>query len=244
LGAQISIPLLEAYKGTTKTMHLERNAQCEKCSGSGAQPGAGMENCGTCGGAGQVRRVQRLGGFGNIASVTICPHCRGRGSRPKKECAHCRGRGFERKTEKIDVSIPAGISDGSRLRLDGMGEYGSAGMGDLYVLVSVEQDKNFERRGDDLLIDAKISYSQAALGAKITVKNLPGSELELHVPAGTQSHTSLRLKGEGMPNVHGRSRGDLYVRVIIGVPKKLTAREKELLRELEGEKPGKGWFAL
>ncbi|MFH0927268.1 MAG: molecular chaperone DnaJ [Candidatus Micrarchaeota archaeon] len=244
LGAHIEISLRDAYKGATKTIEMERNAPCHNCSGSGAQPGSGFENCQTCGGVGQVRRVQSLGAFGNIASVVTCPDCRGKGEKPKKECSHCSGRGFERKNEKIDVEIPAGISDGSRLRLEGMGEYGSAGSGDLYVLVSIPQDENFERRGDDLFTDVQISFPTAVLGGKISAKTISGSPAEITVPAGTKSHTRLRLKGEGMPNVHGRKRGDLYVRIIIDVPKKVSAKQKKLLLEFEGQKPSKGWFAL
>lgn len=242
LGAQVQISLFDAYNGITKTIHIERNAPCDKCSGSGAQPGTGMQTCSTCSGAGQVRRVQRLGAFGNIASVAPCPDCRARGEKPKKVCEKCRGRGFERKEEKIDVKIPAGVSDGSRLRLDGMGEYGSAGSGDLYVLISIPQDDNFERRGDDLFTDAIINFSTAALGGEIPIKSLNGDEVSIKVPAGTHSHTRLRLKGQGMPHVRSSGHGDLYVRVIIDVPKKLSSRQKELLREFDGDKSKKGWF--
>jgi molecular chaperone DnaJ len=160
---------------------------------------------------------------------------------PKKECKKCEGSGIFQTREQIEVKIPAGIHGGSRLRLEGLGEFGPAGYGDLYVFVNVQSDKNFSRDGDDLYIEVPISFSTAALGGKINVKTMQG-EAEVHVPAGTKSHTNLRLKNEGMPRLHGSSKGDLLVRVIIDVPKNLTQKQKELLVEFDGEKPKKGWF--
>ncbi len=244
MGAKISITLLEAYTGTTKTIQIERNAPCSHCSGTGAHNGE-LQSCAQCGGAGQVRSIQRLGAFGNISSIIPCPSCKGRGKKPKKECSHCNGLGFDRKTEKIDVQIPAGISDGSRLRLENMGEYGPDSNGDLYILVSILSDSNFERKADDLFTDVPISFATAVFGGEVALKSISGSQLVVKVPSGTASHTRLRLKGEGMPHLRSSRRGDLFVRVIIDVPKKLTNRQKELLQEFDGEKTKKGgWFVF
>jgi len=245
LAVEIEISLHDAYTGTEKTIKLQRNAECEKCSGTGLAPGSRMQRCRTCGGQGQVQHVQSLGGFGRFATVTTCPKCKGAGESPEKECPSCNGARAQRREEKIDVQVPAGVSTGSRLRLSGLGEWGPQGYGDLFVILNVSQDERFKREEDDLYTDVKISFATAALGGKISVQSMSNVN-EVDVPAGTQSHTLLRLKGEGMPHVHGSGKGDLFVRVIIDVPKKLSAKQKELLHEFEGksEKTGKGWFAL
>lgn len=240
LQVQISISLKEAYLGAIKTLSLERNTACDKCNGTGAEGGE-LKTCPECDGRGQVQRVQSLGGFGRFATVAPCRHCSGKGKIAKKECKKCQGSGIFQTTEQIEVKIPAGIHSGSRLRLDEMGEFGPSGYGDLYVFVHVLPDKDFVREGDDLYIEASISFAMAALGGKITVKTMQG-EAEVNIPAGTKSHTNLRLKNEGMPHLRGSSKGDLLVRVIIDVPKNLTQRQKELLKEFDGEKPKKGWF--
>ena len=244
--AEVSVDLKEAAKGTTRSIEFSRRAPCDNCKGTGAQPGSGMRNCGKCGGRGQVQQIRSLGGFGRIATVAPCPSCKGRGQIPGKECNTCGGRGAMAKDEKVEVSIPAGIEDGMRLRMGNLGEMGPEGPGDLLVRVRVKADSRFERHDDDLYLEAPISYSMAVLGGKLKVPTLDG-EAEMNVPAGTPSHTLLRLRGEGMPRMRSRSKGDLLVRVIIQVPKNVNDKEKELLRQLDdpnAEKKDrkKGWF--
>ncbi|MFH1306618.1 MAG: molecular chaperone DnaJ [Candidatus Micrarchaeota archaeon] len=240
LGAEISISLLDASEGASKTIPVSRNVECNKCNGTGGADSK-MKTCAQCGGRGQVQHVRSLGGFGRFSTVTACHACKGSGQMPEKECKKCNGSGIIRKSEKIEVQIPAGIQNSSRLRLEGLGEYGSGGYGDLYVYVHVQEDERFERQGDDLYADVDIKFSTAAIGGKIKAPTLSGNA-EVKVPAGTPSHTLLRLKEEGMPHLRGGGKGDLYVRVIIDVPKKLTGKQKELLNEFDGEKPEKGWF--
>jgi molecular chaperone DnaJ len=245
LQAEVSISLQEAAKGTTKLIKYRRQAPCNACKGTGAKPGFGLKECPKCQGRGQVQQVRSLGGFGRIATITTCPACKGRGRIAAKECDECQGRGYKMQEESVEVRIPAGVEDGMRLRLSGMGEMGPDGPGDLFVHISIIPDKRFERDGDNLRLKAPISYATAVLGGKIRVPTLDG-EAEVSVPAGTPSHAILRLRGEGMPRLHGKGRGDLLVQVIIQVPKNPSPRMRELLKELEEEEEGrgkkKGWF--
>ncbi|MEM4360774.1 MAG: molecular chaperone DnaJ [Candidatus Anstonellaceae archaeon] len=235
LSTSISISLQEAFFGTKKTIYIQRKIQCNVCGGSGVAPGSTLITCPQCGGSGQLQTVKTFGPFGRFTSITTCPKCRGKGQIPKKNCTNCNGEGIITKREEIVLEVPSGIYDGARLRLDRMGNWGPGGYGDLYVLVEVRPDPNFKREGDDLFTEQLIPFSVAALGGKIKVKNIDGSELDVNVPAGTLSHTLLRLRGEGFPNVQTKRRGDLYIKVIIDVPKKLTSRQKELLKEFENE---------
>ncbi|VVB56485.1 Chaperone protein DnaJ [uncultured archaeon] len=245
LSAQVSVTLKEAASGATRTIEYRRQAPCDSCKGSGAKPGAGFKTCSQCHGRGQVQQIRNLGGFGRIATVAPCPACHGRGQIPGKECDACSGKGYKPKDEHVDVQVPAGIEDGMRLRLNDLGETGPDGPGDLLVRVHVEPDERFERDGEDLHVQVPISYTLAVLGGKVKVPTLDG-EAEMTVPAGTPSHSLLRLRGEGLPRLHGTGKGDLLAQVIIEVPKHPDARTKELLRELEGEgepkDKKKGWF--
>lgn len=248
LFAEMSVALAEAASGVQRTLELTHSVKCKKCDGSGAASGSGVKNCARCNGRGQVQQVKTFGGFGRLVSVTSCPSCRGRGQAPGRECGACRGSGSTRTTERVDVKVPAGIEDGMRLRLEGLGEFASGEAGDLYVRVRVKTDARFVREGDTLYAEAPITFSQAALGAKISVQTL-NRNAEVTVPPGTPSHTLLRLRGEGMPSLRsgGRSggRGDLLVRVIVQVPVHLSERQKALLLEfdsLAGDKKEKGWF--
>ncbi|MFA5106433.1 MAG: molecular chaperone DnaJ [Candidatus Micrarchaeia archaeon] len=241
LSYQLGITLDEAFGGVKKEIEFEHYAQCGKCHGTGAEPGSRKSQCPTCGGSGQVRQAKNLGGFGRFVTVAACPKCRGAGSSYEKECGACEGSGRERKRERVDVEIPAGVETGSTLRLSGMGNAGSAGSGNLYIEVHVAPDPRFERDGPDLHTSAQINFPQAALGAKIDLPGIDGT-VTLEVPAGTQSHEVLRLKGQGMPNLNRKGRGDLYVKIIVSTPKKLTEKQRELLRQLEGMEKKKGLF--
>lgn len=245
LSAEVVISLQEAAAGAKRTLEVPHTVKCEKCRGSGAAPGTDLLTCPKCYGQGQVQHIRSLGAFGRFATVTTCPGCKGRGQVPDKECPTCKGSCIVRKTDRVEADIPPGIEDGMRIRLQDMGEAGPAGAGDLYVRVRIKSDARFSRDGDDLYIEQPISFSQAALGDKVQVPTLNGNAT-VTVPAGTPSHTLLRLRGEGMPQLRTRGRGgakgDLLVRVIVSVPKNLSDKQKELLREFDRTAGKKGWF--
>ncbi len=230
----VRIPLKEAWAGTERTIALERHEHCGECAGSGAAKGTSPETCATCHGRGRVQRSQ-----GFFMMQTACPTCRGAGRTIKTPCRECRGSGHVPQTRDIKVRIPRGVRAGSQLRIAGEGEPGERGAprGDLFVVVDVEEHPLFVRDEDDLLCEIPIGYSQAALGAEIDVPTLAG-RAALKIPAGTPSGKVFRLRGQGMPSVHGHGSGDLLARVTVEVPRKLTARQRELLEELaqiEGE---------
>lgn len=253
IGEVAQIEFKEAAKGAKKDVFITHHIPCKKCQGSGAEPGSQIRSCSKCGGKGAVRTSQRMG-FMSFQSVITCPSCHGAGKAAEKSCSSCRGSGMEEKSETIEVAIPAGIEDGMRVRLEGQGEWGQGGAGDLYLQVRVKPDSRFEREGADVLYNLPISFSQAALGAEVSVPTIWG-EVKMTIPQGTPSHKKFRLRGEGFPDLHGRGRGDEIVTVIVQIPSSLTSRQKELLREFEGgerapdskEKQSKkknktGWF--
>ena len=244
LGYKVIISLEEAFKGTKKTILVQRKIACKACNGSGVAPGSSLETCPVCKGSGQLTSSRSFGPFGRFTTITTCYKCLGKGKIPKKVCTSCNGKGIISKEEEILVDIPAGIYDGARLRLEKLGNYGPDGYGDLYILVEVSPHLRFKREGDNLFTDAIISFPVAVLGGKINIKNIDGSELEVNIPAGTQSHTLLRLAGEGFVNLKTRKRGDLFLRVIIDVPKKISKRQKELLEEFAKEDSQKKFWVF
>ena len=223
----LRVSLKEAFTGTERTLELRRHEPCEACGGSGARKGTSPERCGSCAGRGREQRSQ-----GFFMMQTVCPACRGAGQVIKDPCKTCRGAGVRPQKVELRVHIPAGVASGSQLRLAGEGEPGAGGgpRGDLFVVVEVEDHPLFERDGDDLLCEVPIGFTQAALGARIDVPTLSGAA-ELEIPAGTQGGEVFRLRGRGMPSLHGRGQGHLLIRVSVEVPKKLSARQKELLAE-------------
>ena len=234
----LTVSFRDAAKGTEVTLKIPKNVECHVCGGTGAEPGTSPETCKQCGGTGQVVQSQ---GFFRIA--VTCPICRGEGKVVTSPCRECRGRGVTRQTRELKVRVPAGVDDGSRLRLRGEGEPGLHGgpPGDLYVILHVETDKVFEREGQNLVLRAEIGFVQAALGHKIEVPTLDGHET-MDIPKGTQSGEVFSLRGLGLP-VPGTSRsGDLLVEVTVVTPKNLTKKQEELLHEfekLDGQKPMK-----
>jgi len=242
LEAVIEISLEEAAKGVKKELNYHHSKTCPRCNGSRSEPGSPKKTCDSCGGKGRVRKVKRMGPMA-FQTVGACDSCQGEGSIVEKPCKECGGAGSKSVQENIKVDIPAGIDNGMRIHLDGMGEYGRDGPGDLYVRVYVKDHKLFERNGEDLWLTVPITYTQAVLGDDIEVPSLFG-KLKLKIPSGTQSHTVFRLSGEGMPRVQNYGKGDEMVRVIIDVPKKAGKKEKELLKELDKEygKKRKGFF--
>jgi len=229
LRCQIQLTLEEAASGVEKTVALRRQELCDTCHGTGARPGTSPKPCATCGGTGVVQQSQ---GFFSIR--TSCPRCRGEGAVIETPCESCRGSGHVQKKREVSIRIPAGIEDGTQLRMTGEGEAGDPGgrRGDLYCLIHVRAHAIFERHGDDLLVRVPITFSQAALGGEIEVPTIGGKTTRMKVPAGTQSGQILRARGQGMPSVHRHGQGSLLVQVYVETPKKPTAEQERLLREL------------
>ena len=217
----------EAARGVEKEIEISKLQTCEVCHGAGAEPGSKVTTCSTCGGQGQVAVAR---GFFNIAQT--CPRCRGTGQTIEKPCRNCRGEGRVEKDAKIKIKIPAGVEDGTRLRSSGQGEGGTRGgpAGDLYVVLHVEPHAIFQREGTDMFCSVPISFAKAALGGEVKVPTLEGSAV-LKVPAGTPSGKVFRLRGKGLPEVHGRGLGDLHVKLYVEVPTKLNNDQKQKLQQ-------------
>ncbi|MBI4354762.1 MAG: molecular chaperone DnaJ, partial [Candidatus Omnitrophica bacterium] len=218
---ELELSFEEAARGLTKTVHIPRREMCSDCRGQGGE----RTECGTCRGTGQIRQSA---GFMVIART--CHKCGGQGSALKKACAHCRGEGRVEVERKIEVTIPAGIEDGMRLRLSGEGEGGTRARGNLYVLVRVADHPLFRREGPHLILDYPVNFAQAALGIEVEIPSLNG-RVSMKIPAGTQSGTVLRVRGKGLADVHDGRMGDLLVRVLVETPTNLTSRQRHVLEE-------------
>ncbi len=230
LEKEIELTLEEVATGTSRTVEFDRREICDRCSGSGGEPGSRKRTCATCGGYGQVEQSTGFGAlFGRV--ITTCPACRGRGSVVGSPCQQCRGSGRQARHRALSVSIPAGISDGEAVRVSGEGEVSENGgsRGDLYLIVRVAPHPFFQRHGQDLLCRVPISFPQAALGARIEVPSL-GGRIELSIPPGTQHGQRFRLAGKGLPALRSGRLGDEIVEVWIEVPRKLDRRQEQLLR--------------
>ncbi len=223
----MQITLEEAAFGAEKEIEVSKQSACGACHGSGAEKGSRVVTCQTCGGRGQVVSSR---GFFQVSQT--CPRCRGTGQTVEKPCGECRGEGRSEQSTRIKLKIPPGIEDGSRLRSTGNGEAGIRGgqNGDLYVVIHVKEHEIFEREESNLFCDLPISFAMATLGGELKVPTLHG-ETSLKVPAGTQSGTVFKLRGKGMPELNTGGTGDLLVRAVIAVPKKLTAEQKHKLQE-------------
>lgn len=231
----LTITLDEAYRGIERELVFEHLASCQTCNGTGAEPGTLVQRCDRCGGSGAMRGVRQTP-LGQFVTQTTCTKCNGEGTIVPNPCKTCRGAGRTEQRRTLSVAVPAGVDDGSRIRITGSGEGGSRGgpAGDLYVYIGVVPHGRFRREGADLAIDVPIAFTQAALGASIDVETL-GAPVTLHVPAGTQSGSTFRIRGKGMPLVRGSSAGDLLATVHVLVPTKLSRRERELLEEYASE---------
>jgi molecular chaperone DnaJ len=223
----LEITLEEAARGAEREISFRKHVTCERCDGSGAEPGSKRVTCPTCRGAGQIRRS---GGI--ITFTQTCPTCGGMGTKVEKPCTACHGEGRVLKTTKLNVRIPPGVDNGSRLRSSGNGEAGVAGgaTGDLYIVLSVKEHELFERHGDDLFCEIPIKFTLATLGGSIEVPTLFGKG-SLKIPAGTQSGTTFRLRDKGMPSLRGGRQGDQLVRVHVEVPQSLTSEQRKILED-------------
>ncbi|NLF31894.1 MAG: molecular chaperone DnaJ [Planctomycetes bacterium] len=231
LETTVALTLEEVAKGVTKTIEFERTDFCDTCSGSGAKPGTAPVTCKTCGGRGQVQQAMQ-GFFGASVRIVACPDCRGRGQKVEDPCKVCHGTGRVRKKRIVTVQIPAGVHDGQVVRLRGEGEPGRSGghRGDLHCYVRIREHPLLGRRGNDLVCQVPITFSQAALGGAIKVPTLDGPE-KLEVAAGAQHGDVFTLSGRGLPDMRTRRRGDLLVQVAIEVPRKLSKKQRDLLRQ-------------
>jgi molecular chaperone DnaJ len=231
----LEITLEEAYNGRAETITIPSSISCEVCSGSGAKAGSKPRTCPTCGGAGRVRAAQ---GFFSIERT--CPNCHGRGEVIDDPCPNCGGAGRVTRERTLSVNVPAGVEDGTRIRLAGEGEAGVRGgpPGDLYIFLSVKPHPLFQRDGADLFCQVPISLVTAALGGEFTVPTLDGSDAKVKVPEGTQTGKQFRLRGKGMTVLRSRDMGDLYIQVMVETPQNLTRRQRELLLEFERESSG------
>ncbi|PTW62785.1 molecular chaperone DnaJ [Breoghania corrubedonensis] len=226
----MDIDLEEAYTGKTVEIEVPSSIVCETCTGTGAKPGSSPTTCRTCGGAGRVRASQ---GFFTLERT--CPHCQGRGEIIADPCPDCSGSGRRVEERTLSVNIPAGIEDGTRIRLAGEGEAGLRGgpSGDLYIFLSIRPHAFFQRDGADLFCRAPISMTTAALGGQFEVPTVDGGKTRVKVPEGTQTGKQFRLKGKGMPVMRSTQFGDMYIQVTVETPQNLTKRQRELLQEFE-----------
>lgn len=223
-----TVSLAEAYTGAQTSVRVARSVSCEKCRGTGAKPGTSVKTCPDCRGHGQVRVTR---GFFTLAQT--CARCQGSGQTVDTPCPDCRGHGRTRTSENVTLRIPPGVEDGTVLRVTGGGEAGERGSapGDLYVVIHVRADERFERDGDNLVTVRHVSTPLAALGGDVEIPTLE-KPVKIHVAGGTQSGALLRVRGAGMPNLRGGAKGDLFVRVVVDVPTKLTKDQRRLLAEL------------
>jgi molecular chaperone DnaJ len=226
----LEISLEDAFSGKTETIKIPTTVSCEVCGGTGAKAGSKPRTCPTCGGYGRVRATQ---GFFSIERT--CPNCHGRGEVIDDPCPACSGAGRQTKERSLSVNIPAGVEDGTRIRLAGEGEAGLRGgpAGDLYIFLSIKPHTFFQRDGADLFCRAPISMVTAALGGEFAVPTIDGVDAKVKVPEGTQTGKQFRLKGKGMPVLRSRDVGDLYIQVVVETPQNLTKRQRDLLHEFE-----------
>jgi molecular chaperone DnaJ len=235
IALSIEISFMEACKGVTHEIEINRAETCDTCNGNGAKPGTTPKTCSECGGQGRIR-IQQRGVFGGLISTTAtCSRCHGKGKIIENPCTTCNGAGRVQKRKKVLLKIPAGIENGQALPVRNEGNSGTQGgeKGDLNVRVSVRRDPLFERKGYDIFCEIPVTYSQAVLGAEVEVPTIDGN-VKLTVPEGTQPDTVLRLKDKGVKKYQREGRGDQFVKVVLEVPRNLSKSQKETIRQLEG----------
>jgi molecular chaperone DnaJ len=228
----LTLEFEQAVFGVEQDIEFSRQETCASCRGTGAEPGTSPVRCATCSGSGEVRQVHQTF-LGSMVNVSTCPTCGGRGETITTPCRTCQGRGLERRSIRKTLSVPAGVDDGTQIRLPGEGEPGANGgpHGHLYVVVHVKPHRFFRRRGDDILLDLGINLAQATLGARLSIPTLEGED-KLDVPSGTQSGKVFRLKGKGVPRLQRNGRGDQLVVVSVDIPRSLTPEQRRLFEQL------------
>lgn len=244
LRLDLKLEFQEAVFGGEKEIRIPHLETCKVCNGNGAKPGTRPRTCPTCSGSGQVRRATRTP-FGSFTQVSVCPTCNGEGQIVEDKCESCGGAGRKQETKKLKITIPAGVDNGTRLRVSGEGDAGARNgpPGDLYVYLFVKEHEEFQRDGINILSEMKISYLQAILGCRLEANTVDGP-VELTIPPGTQPNTVLTLENHGVPKLGNPvSRGDHLIKILIDIPTRLTSEERELLTklaEIKGERTGKG----
>ncbi|MFA6485347.1 MAG: molecular chaperone DnaJ [Parcubacteria group bacterium] len=228
----VEIDFLEMIRGTEREINIRKNTTCDRCAGTGGDPGSEQKTCPVCKGAGRVQKTSRSF-LGSFSQVTTCPECQGEGKIWEKKCSKCKGAGRTQENQTIKIKIPAGIENGGVISVSGVGEAGEKGAsaGDLYINVHVRSHPKFVRHGLDIHSEETISFSLAALGGEISIETVDG-QLILKIPAGTQSGEIFRIKEKGVPEVRGRGRGNQMVKIIVTIPRKLTREQKELIEKL------------
>lgn len=236
---QVTISFKEAVFGADKEIEVTKDESCETCGGDGAKPGTSPKTCPECQGRGEVRQTRQTL-LGSMVQVTTCPVCQGRGKIIESHCSTCGGRGKVRNTRRKKITIPAGVDDGTRIRLGGEGQPGenNGPSGDLYLIVRVQPHKYFRRRDNNILLDLNVNVAQATLGAEVLVPTVDG-EVKLKIPSGTQPGKIIRMRGKGVPHLRSNSRGDQLVIVNVTIPKKLNVEERELFEKLAEKMDGK-----
>ncbi len=244
LRLDLKLDFREAVFGGEKEIRISHLETCTNCIGSGAKPGTRPHTCSTCSGAGQVRRATRTP-FGSFTQVSVCPTCNGTGQVVEEKCEVCGGDGQRQETKKLKITIPAGVDNGTRLRVSGEGDAGQRNgpAGDLYVYLFINEDAEFQREGINILSEIEVSYLQAILGSRIEINTVDGTE-ELMIPPGTQPNTVLTLEGRGVPKLGNPvSRGDHLITIAVDIPTRIGVEERELLEKLakiRGDRVGKG----
>lgn len=221
----------EAAFGVEKEISIQREEECETCHGSGAKPGTTAKTCPTCNGTGEIKQQTRTP-FGNMVNIAACPNCQGEGKIIEEKCDTCHGAGRVKKPKKISIKIPAGVEEGTTIKMAGEGQLGSKGgpRGDLLILISVRDHALFHRDGYNVYMEMPITFVQAALGDEVEVPTLDG-KVKYKIPEGAQTGTVFRLRGKGIPYLRSSQRGDQMVKIVVEVPKKLSDKQKEILRE-------------
>lgn len=233
---EIKMDLKEVLSGLKKTIFLSKMANCQRCSGTGGEPNTKVKECFTCRGTGEVQELRKTI-LGQVSRFVVCPACKGQGKVPEKPCNVCSGEGRIKEDQKIELNIPAGVDSGQVLKLEGAGDAGIRGgkPGDLYVKISVKSNPIFQRKGDDLVTEREVSFSQAALGGEVEIKMLDGKNLSLKTPAGMETGKVFKISGKGIPRFSGWGKGNLYVKLVVATPSKLNKKQKELLEQLKKE---------
>jgi len=233
---EIEMPLEDTLRAQEKEIFLQKKILCNRCQGTGAEPGSKVKECFSCRGQGEVQQIKKTF-FGSFTKYAVCPECGGEGTKPEKPCNVCKGQGRINGEERIKVFIPAGVDTNQVIKVEGRGEAGKKGgkPGNLYLRIFIKKHKFFRRKGDDIFLSLPVSFSQAVLGGEVEVSALEGSKILLKVPQGTESGKVLRVSGKGIPHFSGWGRGDMFVELVVKIPQKLTKKQKELLETLREE---------